>query len=122
MAVADTAEFPKYGSIEAPTAFQARKALPPELQLSVQDILYEISVDPKRYPDRMTAFSRDGSIQTYSHPAPQLDITLEIVEDESKIYILQYAPRLDVKKTVFISYSLDDGEWFNRVRKSLKLL
>lgn len=122
MAPADGGDFPKYGSIEAPTAFQARKALPPELQLSLQDILYELCLDPQRYPDRMASFSRDGSIQTYSHPAPPLDITIEIDEDESKIYILQYAARLDVKKTVFISYSHDDKEWLDRVRKSLKLL
>jgi hypothetical protein len=122
MAPADSGDFPKYGSIEAPAAYQARKALPPELQLSLQDILYELCVDPQRYPDRMASFSRDGSIQTYSHPAPSIDITIEIVEDESKIYILQYAAPLGVKKTVFISYSHDDNEWLDRVRKSLKLL
>ena len=122
MALADPGEFPQYGSIEAPAAQQARKALPPELQLSLQDILYELCVDPWRHADRLVPFSRDGKIQTYSHPAPALDITIEIAKDEQKIYVLQYAPRLDVRKTVFISYSHDDGDWLTRVRKSLKLL
>ena len=120
--MADLTEFPKYGSIEAPAAQQARKSLAPEVQLSLQDILYEICMDPQRHPDRMVPFSRDGSILTYSHPAPPIDITLEIAEQENKIYVLQYAARFDVKKTVFISYSHDDGEWLDRVRKSLKLL
>ena len=120
--MADRPEFPQYGSIEAPAAQLARKNLAPEVQLNLQDILYEICLDPQKYPDRMVPFSRDGSIQTYSHPQPPLDITLEIAEQESKIYILQYAARFDVKKTVFISYSHDDGEWLDRVRKSLKLL
>jgi len=114
--------FPKFGSIEAPAAQQARRGLPPDLQLSLQDILYELCVDPKRHPNRLVPFSRDGSIQTYSHPAPSLDITVEIDEEESKIYVLQYAPRLDVKKTVFISYSHEDGEWLEQVRKRLERL
>lgn len=122
MALAAPAEFPKYGSIEAPAAFQARRLLPPELQLSLQDILYELCVDPQKHPDRLEPFSRDGKILTYSHPKPALEITIEIAEEEQKIYVLQYAPRIDVKKTVFISYSHDDGDWLQRVRKSLKLL
>ncbi len=122
MAPVDAQGFPRYGSIEAPAAHQARRGLPPELQLSLQDILYDLCIDPRQHPDRLEPFSRDGKIQTYSHPGPPLDITIEIVEEEQKIYVLQYAPRLDVKKTVFISYSHDDGDWLKRLRKSLKLL
>lgn len=118
----ETAGFPKFGSIEAPAAQQARRTLPPEVQISLQDILYEICVDPTQHPHRMTPFSRDGSIQTYSHPVPSIDITLEIVEEESKIYVLQYASRLDVRKTLFVSYSHKDGQWLQRLRKGLEPL
>jgi TIR domain len=123
MADPQTVEFAAYGSKLSQAAVASRKQLPGDLQLVLFDVLDELCGDPNKYPRRCRPISRDGRVRVYMHPDPPLEITYEVDPEAREIYFMHFAATsVNVRKKVFISYSHQDMDWLEQLKKWLKPL
>jgi TIR domain len=117
------ANFPSYAIQYSDTAKESRKELPPEAMLALFDVIDKLAENPDAFPNWTKPISRDGRIRLYTHPKPALQITYEVDEKEHLLYLLHFvAPKVQVTKSVFISYSHKDAAWLTKVKMFLKPL
>lgn len=115
--------FPSYATKYSDTARETRKALPPEATNALFDLIDELAENPDAFPNRTKIISRDGRTRVYTHPNPALQITYELDEKERLLYLLHFvAPKVQVAKPVFISYSHKDGAWLVKLKMFLQPL
>jgi hypothetical protein len=118
-------EFSGYASYLTTEARAMRDKMPPDLRLKVMDIIDSLSIRPTDFANR-TKKSADGkNTYVYEHPDPSLQITYQLVENsEPKIirFIHIAALKIEIKRTLFISYSHQDLEWLQKLKKFLILL
>jgi hypothetical protein len=101
----------------------SRKDLPPEAMALLFDILDALAANPDAFPGRVRTISRDGRVRLYSHPSPPLQVTYEVDTDRRVLHLLHFvAPKLQVTKPVFISYSHKDAKWLEKLRQFLRPL
>jgi TIR domain len=122
--MADTPiNFPPYAIVYSPTAKKTRNDLPPETMLAVLDVIDALMENPDAFPNWTSPISRDGRVRVYTHPNQAFQITYEVDEKEHRLYLLHFvAPKVQVTKSVFISYSHKDSAWLAKVKMFLKPL
>jgi hypothetical protein len=115
--------FPEYALKRADSARKLLTAMTQPIRQVIDEIEAELCVDPKRYPERLIAASRDGRGQIYKHPSPDIQVTFEIDEAAKVIYVWHYfAPTLSPPQTIFVSYSHLDKAWLDTIRRFLTIL
>ena len=113
-------EFLEYAAKFSKEALESRQKLPPELRSTLDEIQNELLENPNKHRERVIPASRDGKSFVYSHPDPLIQITYEIDSDNKIVYFFHFsAPALKVQKNLFISYSHENENWLNKVRKFL---
>jgi hypothetical protein len=118
-----TINFSSYAIQYSDTAKESRKELPPEAMVALFDVIDKLAENPDAFPNWAKPISRDGRIRVYTHPNPALQITYEVDEKEHLLYLLHFvAPKVQVTKSVFISYSHKDAAWLAKVKMFLKPL
>lgn len=116
-------DFSEYAIKYSKEARESKKKLPLELLPVVEQIEDELTEDPSKASDRVVPAGRDGKTFIYLHPSPAIQITYEIDSENKIIYFFHFAaPSLEVKKSIFISYSHSDSEWLNKLRGFLTVL
>src|SRR5262245_4534217 len=104
-------------------AKQSRKALSPQMQSTLFDVIEKLAEDPDAFPGRTQTLSRDGRTRLYTHPRPPLQITYEIDVDKRVLYLMHFvAPQVQVVRPVFISYSHNDEAWLLKLKAFLSEL
>jgi hypothetical protein len=87
------------------------------------EVLDALAANPGAFPGRVRTISRDGRVRLYSHPSPPLQVTDEVDTDRRVLHLLHFvAPKLQVTKPVFISYSHKDAKWLEKLRQFLRPL
>src|SRR5215831_7001622 len=98
----------------------SRKDLPLDAQSALFDVLDALAANPDAFPGRVRAISLDGRVRLYSHPSPPLQVTFEVDTTRRVLYLLHFvAPKLQVIKPVFISYSHKDAKWLEKLKQFL---
>ena len=101
----------------------SRKELPPEAMAALFDVLDALAANPDAFPGRVRALSLDGRVRLYSHPSPALQVMYEVDTSRRVLYLVHFvAPKLQVTKPMFISYSHDDAKWLKKLRQFLQPL
>lgn len=101
----------------------SRKDLPPEAKAVLFDVLDALAANPDAFPGRVRGISRDGSIRLYSHPSPPLQVTFEVDTSRRVLHLVHLvAPKVQITKPVFISYSHKDAKWLEKLRQFLRPL
>lgn len=115
--------FPAYSSKFSKLALEARRTIAPELLAIVAEIENQLAEDPQAMPERLTPASIDGTTLIYRHPDPLIEVTFQIDEASKILYFFHFsAPTLQVRKSVFISYSHADQQWLAMLKKFLTVL
>lgn len=105
------------------TGKASRHELPPEAQTVLFEVLDILAANPDAFPGRTRAISRDGNIRLYLHPSPALQVTFELDSTRKVLYLLHFvAPKIQVIKPVFISYSHKDALWLEKLKQFLQPL
>ena len=118
-------EFPPYSTKCSQRALESRRNLPAELQVTLDEIEFNLSCDPlqEQHPERITPASRDGKNLIYTHPEPEIQVTFEVDEEHKVLYFFHYsAPAFKVRKTIFISYSHADKNLLKDLKTFLTVL
>ncbi|MGH7675455.1 MAG: toll/interleukin-1 receptor domain-containing protein [Gemmatimonadales bacterium] len=116
-------EFPEYSLKMSRAAQDQRSKLPAEFLPTLGSIIDGLASDPRRYPDRVTPASRDGRSLVYMHPAPLIQVTFELDPEQKVLYVLSVAALgFKTRKTIFMSYSREDQEWLDLLKKFLTVL
>jgi len=114
-------EFSEYATNYSKTARMLLAGLSADMRAVLIEIENELTADPDKYPSRLIPLG--GVMFVYKHPKPQIEITYRIDRERKIIYFLHLvAPSLDVRKTLFISYSHEDERWLLELKKFLKPL
>jgi hypothetical protein len=101
----------------------SRKELPPEVMSTLLDVLDALAVNPEAFPGRVRAIDLEGKIRLYSHPSPPLQVTFQIDTARRVLYLLHFvAPKGQVTKPIFISYSHKDAKWLDKLKQFLRPL
>ena len=114
------AESKAYGIQYSETGKASRRELPPDAQAALLDVQDVLAADPDAFPGRTRAISLDGKVRLYSHPSPPLQVTYEVDTARRVLYLLHFvAPKIQVTKPVFISYSHKDAKWLEKLKQFL---
>jgi hypothetical protein len=99
---------------------ESRKTLPDEALAVLFDVLDSLAENPDAFPERVRAISQDGKVRLYKHPSPPLEVTFEVDTARRVLYLSHFvAPKVNVTKPVFISYSHKDAEWLEKLKQFL---
>jgi hypothetical protein len=117
----ETPEFPEYATVYSKEARPLRDALSASLRKTLDNIEDMLSENPDEHPHRIRSISEN--IFIYQHPQPPMEVTYKIDRKKKLISFLHIvAPKLEVSKALFISYSHEDEEWLVKLKKWLKPL
>ena len=113
-------DFPDYSANYSKDARDSLKNIPSELRNTVDEIESALLNNPFEHRGRLVKISRAGTNFMYNHPDPKIQVTFEVDEEKKIIYFFDYrAPVLEVKRSLFISYSHEDEDWLEKIREFL---
>ena len=96
----------------------AKKALSAEIQAALHQIDDSLAEDPEQFPNRTKSFSEE--VFLYTHPEPEIQVTYKIDRKARTIeYVHIVAPKTQLKDLLYISFSQEDKEWLDLLKKYL---
>lgn len=123
MALDVSQEYPGYASLVTAEAIARRERFPPNLRLKMMELMEMLALNPRGFENRTQRLPVGKNIYIYTHPNPPIELTYQLEEgnDPKVIRFVHFAAiMMDVKRTLFISYSHKDKKWLDEIVKYLK--
>src|SRR5262245_51577874 len=107
----------------SPSGRESRNSLPQDVLSVLFGLLDELGTNPDAYPGRVRRLGVEGKVRLYCHPSPSLEVTFEIDTEHRILYLWHFvAPKAQITKPVFISYSRKDAKWLIKLKQFLQPL
>jgi hypothetical protein len=118
-----TSRFPDYAIVLSEDAFRSKLALAQDSRLAADALERAIASEPERFLVLAKPVSLDGAAVVYEDRESLVDIAFQIDESRQRIYFFRFSERhLRLRRTLFISYSRNDGIWLRQLRKVFEIL
>lgn len=116
-------EYPGYASYVTPDARAMRDSLGPHLRLKLIEISEMLAMDPRGFASRVKKLPVGKEVYVYEHPDPSVQVTYQLDEGkEPKLirFVHFAALKMELKRTLFISYSHHDRDFLVELKRFLK--
>src|SRR6516225_1071477 len=111
-------DFPEYSFQYHDNAYKARRKLDQTELAALDDIVNALARDPFSPADRIKNL---GTMLRYEHPSPAMIVFYTIDLAAKLLRFYDFIPlKVPGRQVVFISYSHDDRDWLDRVRKQFE--
>src|SRR2546425_904795 len=118
-----TREVTEYGLQVPATVLGKRRKLTPEQFAELDQIEYQLALDPEKHGDRLVPLPDGGGTFMYEHPDPRLQITFKLDRARKVLRILnEAAPCFQPRNFIFLSYSHVDETLFLEFKRYLSTL
>jgi len=118
-----TREVTEYGLQVPATVLGKRRKLTPEQLAELDQIEYQLALDPDKHGDRLVPLPDGGGTFMYEHPDPRLQITFKLDRARKVLRILnEAAPCFQPRNFIFLSYSHVDETLFLEFKLYLSTL
>lgn len=118
-----SSRFPPYATVLSEDAFRSKLALSDDARRVADALERAIASEPVRFQAVAKPVSLDGAAVVYEDTESPVDIAFQIDEARQRVYIFRFSERhLRLRRTLFISYSRNDGIWLRQLRKVFQIL
>ena len=113
-------EFPAYAVKQTRMAVASRLKLSAEQSKALDDIVWRLADDPQFFVP-LSVKTRTGQ-SLYKDPASSIELVYSVDVAKKVVYLYHFSAPLPARQTIFISYSREDAQWLQLLRKFLNVL
>jgi hypothetical protein len=107
----------EYAIKESRGAIESRRSLSAEQRRVLDEVLWDLADNPLQFES--VSMSTGTGQMVYKHPTQAIEVTYSVDTAKKILFLYHFAAPLPPRQTIFISYSHQDIDWVQLLRKYL---